>query len=184
MITMTKTDMSIALAAETGFTKTTCYEALTAMEQQLDAESMALRAVVWDKFGTFLPRHIVGRRTGRMLDGGIITYDNWKLVPDPQRVSQASFVAGVAKRMGQETEDVQALLQSYKKLVISALRKGRSVTNNTLGSFKVSRRKARTYYNEDGSLSSKKPARLVVVFKSCKTGLHQKFVADSSLLSR
>ncbi len=181
---MTKTNMAIALAAETGFPKTTCYEALTAMEQQLDAESMALRAVVWDNFGTFLPRHIVGRRTGRMLDGGIVTYDNWKLVPNPQQVAQASFVAGVAKRMGLQAEDVQTMLHIYKKLVTSALRKGRSVTNNSLGSFNVSRRKARSYYNVDGSLSSKKPAHLVVVFKSCKTGLHQKFVADSSLLSR
>jgi nucleoid DNA-binding protein len=179
---MTKTELAAAIAAKTGLSKTVAYEALSAMEQQLNAESKARRAVELDDFGTFVPREIMGQRTGRILDGGLATYDNWKLVQDPKLVPQDKFIQRAAKRAGMELEDFEQFLASYKALVVRTLRRGGSVSSHSQGSFKVQSRKPRVFRNADGRITTKLPQRLAVVYKSCKTGQHQKFIAAPGLV--
>ncbi len=65
---MNKLDLAIAIAADIGMNKTFAYRALIAIEQ-LDAEGFAGRAVVWDGFGTFWPRRVVGKRMARVFGG-------------------------------------------------------------------------------------------------------------------
>jgi hypothetical protein len=89
---MNKLDLAIAIAADIGMNKTFTYRALIAIQQQLDAEGFAGRAVVWDGFGTFMPRRVAGKRVARVFGGVEFKYDNWKLVVDPELVSQDAFV--------------------------------------------------------------------------------------------
>jgi nucleoid DNA-binding protein len=171
---MNKTELAAAIAEETGFTKTATYAALTAFEEQLDAESRALRAVVLDDFGTFWPRQKMGQRTGRTLGGGTTTYDNWKLVESPKLVDEATFVGRAAKRADMQAAFFERILQQYKNQVTATLRQGNSVSSHGHGSFKVSTRKPRK--------NTTVLAARAVAFKSGKAGLHQKFVAVAGLV--
>jgi nucleoid DNA-binding protein len=179
---MTKTEMAIAIAKHTGLANTLAYQTLTAIELQLLAEGKALRAVELDNFGTFLPRQKMGKRRGQIFNGSTIAYDNWKLVADPKLVAQATFVARAAKRGDIEAQDVAQVLESYKTQVVRTLRKGASVTSLVFGSYKVGKRKARVHQRADGSIGTQTPAHMVVVFKSCKNGLHQKFIPVAGLV--
>jgi nucleoid DNA-binding protein len=179
---MTKTEMAVVIAAKTGLAHPLAYKALSGIENQLTAESKALRAVVLDDFGTFLPRQIDGDRMGRAFNGRVFTYENWKLVEDPKLVAETTFVQRAAKRAGIDAADFAQVLTSYKAQVTQCLRKGISVFSHELGSFKVSKRKARVHKRDDGTISTQTPARTAVVFKSCKTGQHQKFIAVAGLV--
>jgi nucleoid DNA-binding protein len=179
---MNKSELAIAIAANTGLNKTTTYAALTALTQQLEAEGFAGRAVVWDHFGTFLPRRVVGQRTGRSLGGGEVTYDNWKLVASPEQVSEATFVQSAATRADTHPTLITIILQSYKALVLRTLRRGGSVYSHGHGGFKVGKRKTRTSHHRDGSISSVRPAMKVMLYHCGKQGPHQKFVGLAGLV--
>ncbi len=179
---MTKTEMAVVIAAKTGLANPLAYKGLSAIELQLAAESKALRAVVLDDFGTFMPRQIDGERLGRAFNARLFTYDNWKLVPDPKLVAQSTFVLRAAKRGDIAVDDLTLVLDAYKAQVTHCLRKNISVFSHELGSFKVSKRKARVHKRDDGTISTQTPARMAVVFKSCKTGQHQKFIAVPGLV--
>ncbi len=179
---MTKTEMAVVIAKKTGLANPLAYKGLTAIEQQLTAESKALRAVVLDDFGTFLPRQIDGDRMGRAFNGRVFSYENWKLVEDPKMVTQTTFVQRAAKRADIDLAVLTQVLDTYKSQVTQCLRKGTSVFSHELGSFKVSKRKARVHKRDDGTISTQTPARMAVVFKSCKTGQHQKFIAEAGLV--
>ncbi len=180
--TMNKLDLAIAIAADIGMNKTFTYRALIAMQQQLDAEGFAGRAVVWDGFGTFLPRRVVGQRMARVFGGVEYRYDNWKLVVDPPLVGQAEFVQGAASLAGRNAVQIGLVLQSYKALVLRSLRRGMGVYSKGHGSFKVGKRRARVYYNDDGSVSSRRPAKLVIRYQGGALGAHQKFVGLAGLI--
>jgi nucleoid DNA-binding protein len=160
---MNKLDLAIAIAADIGMNKTFTYRGLIAIQQQLDAEGFAGRAVVWDGFGTFM-------------------YDNWKLVVDPQVVNQDAFVQGAASLAGTRDVQMALVLQSYKALVLRTLRRGGGVYSKGHGSFKVGKRKARIYYNDDGTVSSRRPAKLVIRYQGGALGAHQKFVGLAGLI--
>jgi nucleoid DNA-binding protein len=179
---MTKTQMAIAIAAQTGLEGTLAYQALSAIEQQLIAEGKALRAVALDNFGTFLPRQKMGQRTGTIFNGSTIAYDNWKLVTDPKLVAQATLVNRAAKRADIDPAALAQVLESYKAQVVSNLRKGMQVSSQVFGRFKVGKRKARIHLRADGSVGAQKPAHFVVIFKSCKSGIHQKFIPVAGLV--
>jgi nucleoid DNA-binding protein len=179
---MNKLELAIAIAADIGMNKTFTYRALIAIQQQLDAEGFAGRAVVWDGFGTFMPRRVVGQRMARVFGGVVFKYDNWKLVVDPALVSQADFVQGAASLADTHPAQMALVLQSYKALVLRALRRGRGVFSKGHGGFQVGRRKARVYYNDDGSVSSRRPARLVIRYHGGALGAHQKFVGLAGLI--
>jgi nucleoid DNA-binding protein len=183
---MNKLALAIAIAAHTGLNKTTTYAALIALTQQLEAEGFAGRAVVWDNFGTFWPRRVMGQRTGRSLDGSTLTYDNYKLIANPAQVAEASFVQGAADRTDGDIHPtlMALILQSYKALVMQALRRGRSVYSHGHGGFKVGKVKARVNHHRDGTVSSKSPGRLVVRYHGGKQGPHQKFVGLAGLMGR
>jgi nucleoid DNA-binding protein len=173
---MTKTELAEVIANNTGLPKAQTYNALSALEQQLIAQGKALRAVQLDNFGTFKPRQNMGQRTGKSFNASTITYDNWKLVVDPKLVSQTTFVDRAAKLAGMAVADFEQVLTQFKTQLERALRRGRSIYFHELGTFKVGRRKTRIYRAADGSISSQKPAHFVVIFKSNKSGPHQKFV--------
>ncbi len=173
---MTKTELADVIANNTGLPKAQTYKALSALEQQLIAQGKALRAVQLDNFGTFQPRQNTGQRTGKSFNGSTITYDNWKLVVDPKLVTQTTFVERAAKLANIAVADFEQVLTEFKTQVARALRTGRSVYFHELGTFKVGRRKKRIYRAADGSISSQKPAHFVAIFKSNKSGPHQKFV--------
>ncbi len=179
---MNKTQLSIAIAADTGLGKTPIYDLLTAVMRQLDAEAQAGRAVEWAHFGTFWPRRKMGLRTGHAMDGGEVTYDNWKLIPDPEIVDEAQFIQRVAQRALSKAPLVAVVLQSFKAQVVRTLRTGRRIYYHGHGAFKVGRKKARVYHLADGSVSSTKPAKFFVVYQPAKGGLHQKFVALAGLM--
>jgi nucleoid DNA-binding protein len=179
---MTKTEMTAAIAADTGFTKTAVFAALSAMEQQLRVEGMARRAVELTDFGTFWPRQKRGKRTGRSLSGGQVTYDNWCLVDNPELVEEAEFYASAAALAEMKLTQFELIMQNYKDKVVQTLRAGGSVSSNGEGSFKVEKRKPRVFRRDDGTVSSKAPARRAVVYKSSKLGVHQKFVAVPDLV--
>jgi nucleoid DNA-binding protein len=179
---MNKLQLAIAIAADCGVNKTYAYRALIAIEQQLDADGFAGRAVVWDGFGTFLPRRVEGQRTGRIFGAGVVTYDNWKLIDNPAQQTEAGFVQSAAARTTKHPSQMALVLQSYKKLVLRSLRRGVSVTSLGHGGFRVGRRKARIYYNDDGTVSSRHPAKLVVKYHGSKEGPHQKFVGLAGLV--
>ncbi len=179
---MNKTELSIAIAADTGLGKTPIYDLLTAVMRQLDAEAQAGRAVEWTHFGTFWPRRKMGLRTGRAMDGGEVTYDNWKLIPDPEVVDELQFIQRVAKRAQSKPPLVAVVLESFKTQVVRTLRRGRGIYYHGHGSFKVARNKARVYHLANGSVSTTKPAKLIVVYRAAKGGLHQKFVALAGLI--
>jgi nucleoid DNA-binding protein len=179
---MTKTEMAVVIAKQTGLDNKLTYQALSAIEQQLLAEGKALRAVELDNFGTFLPRKKMGKRRGAIFNGSTIAYDNWKLVADPKLVAQATLLARAAKRADIEPQDLAQVLESYKTQVVRSLRKGASVSSLVFGSYKVGKRKARIHKRAEGSIGTQTPAHLVVVFKSCKNGLHQKFIPVTGLV--
>jgi nucleoid DNA-binding protein len=184
---MTKTEMAVVIAKQTGLDNKLTYQVLSAIEQQLLTEGKALRAVELDNFGTFLPREKMGKRRGKIFNGSTIAYDNWKLVADPKLVAQATLLARAAKRAGIERaniepDDLAQVLESYKTQVVRSLRRGMSVSSLVFGSYKVGKRKARVHKRADGSIGTQTPARLVVVFKSCKNGLHQKFIPVAGLV--
>jgi hypothetical protein len=58
--TMNKLDLTIAFAADIGMNKTFIYRVLIAVQQQLDAEGFAGRAVVQDGLSIFMPRRVMG----------------------------------------------------------------------------------------------------------------------------
>jgi nucleoid DNA-binding protein len=179
---MNKKELALAIAADTGLTKTIAYNVLTAMEQQLEGEGYAGRAVVWEQFGTFWPRKKMGKRTGHSLDGGSVTYDNWKLIPQPEVVDELSYTKLVAARADTKPPLVAMVLQSFKAQVLRTLRRGMGYYNHGHGSFQVAKQKIRTYHRDDGSISSQRPARKVVVYRGFKGGPHQKFVALPGLV--
>jgi nucleoid DNA-binding protein len=179
---MNKLQLAIAIAADIGMNKTFTYRALIAIQQQLDAQGFAGRAVVWDGFGTFMPRRVAGKRMARVFGGVEFTYDNWKLVVDPQVVNQDVFVQGAASLAGTRDVQMALVLQSYKALVLRTLRRGGGVYSKGHGSFKVGKRKARIYYNDDGTVSSRKPARKVIRYQGGALGPHQKFVGLAGLV--
>jgi nucleoid DNA-binding protein len=175
--TMNKAQLALAIADETGLNKTTTYAMLTALTQQLDAEGIAGRAVVLEHFGTFLPRKKMGKRTGRVLGGGILTYDNWKLIVDPEQCDELTFITLMAERGETKPALAAIVLQSYKTLVLRTLREGGIVQNQGHGVYKVEKRKARVYHDAEGRVSSKQPAKKAVVYRAGKYGPHQKFIA-------
>jgi nucleoid DNA-binding protein len=179
---MNKSDLAIAIATDTGLNKTTTYAALTAITLQLQAEGLAGRAVVFAHFGTFLPRRVVGQRTGYRLGGGTVTYDNWKLVPHPPMVDEALFIQGAAQRAQINPALMTLIMQSYKAQVLRTLRRGGGVYSLGHGGFEVGKRKARVFHRDDGSVSSQRPARKVVVYHGGKLGQHQKFVGLPGLV--
>jgi nucleoid DNA-binding protein len=179
---MNKAELSIAIAANTGLNKTTTYAVLTAIAQQLDAEAIAGRAVVLDRFGTFLPRRKTGQRTGRILGGGVATYDNWKLIPNPVHVNEETFITDTAVRAKSMPPLVAIVLQDFKVQIVRTLRRGGSVYDNGHGSFRVGKRKARVYHRADGSISSQTPPKKAIIYRAAKDGNHQKFVALANLI--
>jgi nucleoid DNA-binding protein len=179
---MNKSDLVTAIAADTGVNKTNTHIALTAIAQQLEAEGLAGRAVVFNDFGAFLPRRKDGLRTGRTISGGTITYDNWKLVADPEQLDEASFIQGAATRANLRPPQITIVLQSYKAQIVRTLRKGGSVHYAGYGSFSLGKKKARIYHRDDGSVSSRSPAQKVISYQSGKNGQHQKFVGLPGLL--
>jgi nucleoid DNA-binding protein len=179
---MNKTELSIVIATDTGLFKTPIFDMLTAITVQLEAQALAGRAVVWEGFGTFLPRQKAGTRTGRIFGGATVTYDNWKLVPNPERLEELDFIKRVAAYAQTKPAVASLVLQSFKLQVLRSLRRGVGVHNHGNGSFKVGRQRARTYHHADGTVSSKIPAKLVVVYRAGKGGLHQKFVPLAGLI--
>jgi nucleoid DNA-binding protein len=179
---MNKLELAIAIAKDTGLNKTMAYRALTAFAHQLEAEGVAQRAVVWDGFGTFWPRSVQGQRAGRNFDGTAYSYDNWKLVPKPVQLDEAGFVLSAALLAQINPGLMAMLLQSYKAQVLRTLRRGGGVYSQGSGSFRVGKFKARVFHRDDGSVSTRRPARLVVVYRSGEHGPHQKFVGLPGLI--
>jgi nucleoid DNA-binding protein len=179
---MNKTQLALAIATDTGLAKTPTFDILTAITLQLEAEGQAGRAVVLEHFGTMLPRYKAGQRTGYRLGGGTVTYDNWKLVPQPEMVDELSFIHSVAQRAQTKPPLVAIVLQNFKMQVVRTLRRGGGVHNHGHGTFKPGRQKTRTYHHADGSISSKVPPKLVVVYRAAKGGWHQKFVPLPGLI--
>jgi nucleoid DNA-binding protein len=179
---MNKLQLAMAITADIGVNKTTTYAALIALTQELEAQGFAGRAVVWDNFGTFWPRRVVGQRTGRIMGGGVVTYDNYKLIDNPEIVSETEFIQGAAGRADLDLMKMALIMKSFKAIVLRSLRRGRSVYSWSHGGFKVGRRKARVYRHEDGSISSTRPARLVILHYGGKNGPHQKFVGLAGLV--
>ncbi len=179
---MNKKELALAIATDTGLTKTITYTILSAMEQQLEAQGYAGRAVELAQFGTFWPRKKMGKRTGHSLDGGSVTYDNWKLIVEPELVDELAFISLVAAGAGTKPPVVAIALQSFKAQVVRTLRKGSGYYNHGNGSYQVVKQKARIYHRDDGSVSSKRPAKLVMVYRGVKNGPHQKFVALPGLI--
>jgi nucleoid DNA-binding protein len=138
--------------------------------------------VVLSGFGIFFPRHKVGQRTGRSFTGTTVTYDNWKLVPNPPLVDEVRFIQNVAQRADTQLPLVNLVVQNFKMQVLRTLRRGASVHNHGHGTFKVGRQRTRTYHHADGSISSTRPPKLVVVYRAAKGGLHQKFVPLAGLI--
>ncbi len=179
---MNKIEITVAIASDTGLPKVTVMAALSAIAQQLQAEGLAGRAVVFDDFGTFFPRKKMGKRTGHALGGGTITYPNWKLIVDPEVLEEAGFTIAAAERAELKAVLFNLILQSYKAHILDVLRKGGSFSYQGYGSFTVSKRKARVFRRDDGSVSSRTPAKKVIVYSAGKFGAHQKFLGLPGLV--
>ncbi len=179
---MNKIEITAAIASDIGLPKVMVMAALSGMAQQLEAEGLAGRAVVFDNFGTFFPRKKMGKRTGYSIAGGTITYPNWKLIVDPEVLDEAGFTIVAAERAEMKAVLFDIVLQSYKAHVLDVLRKGSSFSYQGHGSFKVSKRKVRIFRRDDGSVSTRIPARKVIVYSAGKFGAHQKFLGLPGLV--
>lgn len=158
---MTSGEMDELISQQTELSTSKVKSTLDAYEAKLKSEAAAGRAVKLEGFGTMMPRSVQGTRTGRTISGGTVTYPNWKLVKNPEVVSDTALFS---------PED-ETIISAYKSNIQSVVRKGGSYTSRGMGSFKVSKLAA----------TKTKPARYVTRFSSSKSGAHQKFVPDGTL---
>lgn len=158
---LTSGEMDDLVSQQTAIPETRVKSALDAYEEKLKSEAAAGRAVKMEGFGTMMPRSVQGTRTGRTLGGGTVTYQNWKLVKNPETVSDATLY----------TPEDEAIISAYKRNVQLVMRKGGTYTSRGMGSFKAGRLAS----------TKTKPARMVAKFSSSKSGMHQKFVPDNPL---
>lgn len=158
---LTSGEMDAGVSQQTAIPLPRVKSVLDAYEEKLKTEAAAGRAVNMEGFGTMNPRSVQGTRTGRTISGGTVTYQNWKLVKNPQVVSDKTLY----------TPEDEAIIAAYKNNAQSVMRKGGVFTSRGLGSFKVGKLAA----------TKKLPARRVAKFSSSKSGMHQKFVPAASL---
>jgi nucleoid DNA-binding protein len=155
---LTGGEMDAGIAAQTEIPEVKVKSTLDAYEAKLKAEAAAGRAVKMEGFGTMMPRSVQGTRTGRTISGGTTTYQNWKLVKNPEIVSDKTLYA---------PED-EAIISRYKANAKMVMNKGGSYSSRGFGTFKLKRLAA----------TKTKPARYTTVFNSGKTGMHQKFTPE------
>lgn len=158
---LTAGEMDDLISRQTAVPETHVKSTLDAYEAKLKSEAAAGRAVKMEGFGTMMPRSVQGQRTGRTISGGTVTYPNWKLVKNPDTVSDKTLY----------TSEDEAIIAAYKNNVQLVMRKGGTYTSRGMGSFKVGKLAA----------TKTKPARRVARFSSSKSGMHQKFVPDNPL---
>ena len=155
---LTSGEMDAGIASQTELPVEKVKSTLDAYEAKLKAEAAAGRAVKMEGFGTMMPRSVQGTRTGRTISGGTVTYQNWKLVKNPEVVSDTTLYA---------PED-EAIISRYKANTKSVINKGGLFSSRGFGTFKLTKLKA----------TKTKPARYTTAFNSGKTGAHQKFVQE------
>ena len=83
-------------------------------------------------------------------------------------MNKAKLVDHIASKTGLTKKSVSDVLESLMDGVMSTVKKGDTVTLTGFGTFKASKRSARTGRNPQTGASIKIPARTVPVFKAGK----------------
>lgn len=83
-------------------------------------------------------------------------------------MNKAQLVDHIASKTGATKKMVADVLESFMDGVMSTVKKGNSVTLTGFGTYKASKRSARTGRNPQTGQSIKIPARTVPVFKAGK----------------
>ena len=85
-------------------------------------------------------------------------------------MTKGDLIAGAAQAAGVTKKDAQAVLDSTLELITKSLKKGESVTITGFGTFRVSKRAARTGVNpRNPSEKIKIPAMKLPAFKAGKS---------------
>lgn len=83
-------------------------------------------------------------------------------------MNKASLVDHIASKTGLTKKSVSDVLESFMDGVMMTVKKGDTVTLTGFGTFKASKRSARTGRNPQTGASIKIPARTVPVFRAGK----------------
>lgn len=85
-------------------------------------------------------------------------------------MTKQDLVDGAAQKVGVTKKDAQAVLDTVLELITKSLKKGESVTVTGFGTFRVSKRSARSGVNpRNPSQKIKIPAMKLPAFKAGKT---------------
>ncbi len=83
-------------------------------------------------------------------------------------MNKGTLIAHIAGKTGMTKKSVSDVLEGFMDAVMSSVKKGDSVTLTGFGTFKASKRQARTGRNPQTGAALKIPARTVPVFRAGK----------------
>lgn len=162
-IAMTQGDMEDGWVQKYGGSKASAHEKFQAWENTLKSELAAKRAVKVDGIGTYRPQELSGKKRVSKLGGKTYETDSYAMVKKPQVTTDSEFKAKMVAAGKMTDAEAAQMGEYYKTAITTTLKKGNSVQQHGIGSYRVSKRAARIGTNSQGD-SVRIPAKRVAKY--------------------